>query len=105
MNNTGQTTTASIVQPAKPTGKKNTVLIVIIGVVVIIVGLIVGHRIFNNTNASPTPEPTDTGVSTDAVATPSPVPVDKSNVSILIENGTGISGEAAYLEGILKNDN
>ena len=45
-----------------------------------------------------------------AVVTPSPSPsptptpnVDKSTISVKVLNGTGVAGEAGYLQGILKN--
>lgn len=45
----------------------------------------------------------DTLGSTDTSESPSPEPVDKADVSIKVENGTGIAGEAGYLQGILAN--
>jgi len=91
----------------KPKGRINKLVIF-----ALVLLLLVGGGIFlfsrgskeQNTGISPTPTveglsgPTSTPTET---ATPSPV--DKSDVSIEIQNGTGITGEAAYLQGILKS--
>lgn len=91
----------------KPKGRINKLVIF-----ALVLLLLVGGGIFlfsrgskdNNSGISPTPtvegltNPTSTPTET---ATPSPV--DKSDVSIEIQNGTGIPGEAAYLQGVLKS--
>lgn len=41
--------------------------------------------------------------SSSSESTPSPAPADKSKVSIKVMNGTGIAGEAGYLQGVLAN--
>ena len=49
------------------------------------------------TQVTSTPIPTETGS-----LTPTPTSIDKTKVKIEIQNGTGITGEAAYLQGKLK---
>ena len=50
------------------------------------------------------PTPTVEGLSgPTSTPTATPSPVDKADVSIEIQNGTGITGEAAYLQGVLKS--
>ena len=74
--------------------------------------LLVGGGIFlfsrgskeGTSEISPTPtvEGLSNPTSTPTITT-TPSPADKSDVSIEIQNGTGITGEAAYLQGILKS--
>ncbi len=49
------------------------------------------------TQVTSTPIPTETGS-----PTPTPTSIDKTKVKIEIQNGTGVAGEAAYLQGKLK---
>ncbi len=58
-------------------------------------------------DAKPTPTPSFGVLPVDdftpePVATPTAEPVDKESVTIEIQNGTGIAGEAGYLQGKLK---
>lgn len=89
-----------ISQP-KPKGKMNKWTLIIIGL--LILG---GGGVFFFTRGSkevtPTPAPTVEGLST-STPEPTPTPADKSKVKIEIQNGTGIAGEAAYLQGVLKS--
>lgn len=101
----------SVNQPQKSGGPK-TILIVGILILVAVLGFVVYKSATGK--GGPTPEPTsfdnqiqgaqDSGVS---VSTPQPTttpkPADRSSVSIVIQNGTGITGEAAYLQTQLKN--
>lgn len=91
-----------ISQP-KPKGKMNKWTLIIIGL--LILG---GGGVFFFTRGSkevtPTPAPTVEGLSTSTPEpTPTPTPADKSKVKIEVQNGTGIAGEAAYLQGVLKS--
>lgn len=90
-----------ISQP-KPKGKMNKWTLIIIGL--LILG---GGGVFFFTRGSketPTASPTVGGLSTSTPEpTPTPTPADKSKVRIEVQNGTGIAGEAAYLQGVLKS--
>jgi hypothetical protein len=95
--------------PQKSGGAK-TLLIVGILVLVGILGFVIYKSASSKkdevlTEATPfdnlTTEDTTVATST-PVATATPKPADKSTVSIEIQNGTGISGEAAYLQTQLK---
>jgi uncharacterized protein YxeA len=79
----------------------------IIGVIILIVFIIAGFFIFKGKGTpeeSPLPSPVVRG-ETAATQTPTPTPeaVDKSKISVEIQNGTGITGEAAYLKDTLKS--
>lgn len=91
----------------KPKGKINKLVIF-----ALVLLLLIGGGIFlfsrgskeQNTGISPTPTVEGlSGPTSTPTATTTPSPVDKSGVSIEIQNGTGITGEAAYLQGILKS--
>ncbi len=94
-------------QPQKSGGAK-TLLIVGILVLVAILGFVIYKSATKNSNtASTEPTPFDnlTAPSTDqnvSVATPAPVATpnsaNRSKVAIQVQNGTGIAGEAAYLQ-------
>ncbi len=82
--------------------------------IIIFLGLailgVIGFLVFKGVggSASPTATPSVESISgstqgSSTEATPTPAPVDKSTVSIKVENGTGIAGEAGYLQGILAN--
>ena len=81
----------------------------IVGILVLIVFIIAGFFIFKGTGTpeeSPSPSPIIRGVTTeDETQTPTPTPeaVDKTKVTIEVQNGTGITGDAGYLRDILKN--
>lgn len=91
--------------PMAPRQPKRNLGIIILGavllVIIIVVGVFVVRSSGTQSTASPTPQ--TEGLSSPASPTPSGTPVDKSTVSILIQNGTGIAGEAAYLQGVLTN--
>jgi flagellar basal body-associated protein FliL len=87
----------------KPKGKMNKWVIIIIGLLVL-----GGGGVFFFTRGAKEegnlPSPTVSGTSTSTpAATPAATPADRSKIEIEIQNGTGISGEASYLQGALKN--
>jgi hypothetical protein len=92
-------------EPKKSGGAKT---LLIIGIL-ILVGIL-GYVIYRSASGKgeeviePTPfenEVSETASPTTPTSSPSAT-VDKSKYKIQIQNGTGITGEAAYLEGILK---
>lgn len=89
----------------KPKGKINKLVIFALVLLFLVGG---GIFLFSRGSKEDTgeisPTPTVEGFS-DVTSTPTATatPVDKSDVSIEIQNGTGITGEAAYLQGILKS--
>lgn len=99
----------SVNQQNKSSGAK-TVLIAGTLLLIAILGFVVYKSATKNagTGSEATPSDNlttpsgDTTVST-PVSTSTPKAVDRSGVSISIQNGTGISGEAAYLQTQLKN--
>lgn len=83
----------------------------IILIVLVLVGLgVLGWFIFSKSSsveeATPMPEEIQETIAPVETASPSPsaspAAVDKSKVKIKVDNGTGISGEAAYLQNQLK---
>lgn len=87
----------------KPKPKSNKWLFIIIGLLILGGG---GIYFFTRgaKEEETTPSPTVGGVATSTPApTPTLNPADRKDISIEIQNGTGISGEAAYLQGVLKN--
>ncbi len=77
---------------------------VILGVVIL---LAIGGIFFltrgSKEQAEVSPSPETEGVSTETpVPTASPT-IDRSKVQIEVDNGTGITGEAAYLQGVLRS--
>ncbi len=95
-----------IAQP-KPKGKINKLVIFALVLLLLVGGgIFLFSRESKEDNSGISPTPTVEGISgptstPEETATPSPV--DKTDVSIEIQNGTGIPGEAAYLQGILKS--
>lgn len=94
--------------PQKQGGPK-TILIVGILILVGILGFVI-YKSASKKGASTTTEPTpfDNLTVSDQGGSQSPTPVaspsvDKSTVTIQVQNGTGIAGEAAYLQTQLKN--
>jgi hypothetical protein len=98
-------------QPQKSGGPKS-ILIIGILILVAVLGFVVYKSATGKDGASP--EPTsfenqiegsqDSGVTSPTTqATATPKPADKASVSIVVQNGTGITGEAAYLQTQLKN--
>lgn len=91
----------------KPKGRINKLVIF-----ALVLLLLVGGGIFlfsrgskeDNSGISPTPTVEGlSGTTSTPTETVTPSPADKSDVSIEIQNGTGIPGEAAYLQGVLKS--
>lgn len=76
------------------------------GLIILIVVALLGIGIFFLTKRAGEREiaPTETPAVTSSPApTASAEPVDREEVTIEVQNGTGISGEAAYLQGQLRN--
>jgi len=77
-----------------------------LGIFILIIFIVGGFLIFKDSgqkSSEPTATPEVGGVSVDTSSpSPTPAPVDKTKVVISIENGTGISGEAAYIRDVLK---
>mgnify|MGYP001576754653 FL=1 len=87
----------------KPKGKSNKWIFIVVGLLILGGG---GIYFFTRgaKEEETLPSPTVGGVSTSTPApTPTLSPADRKDISIEIQNGTGISGEAAYLQGVLKN--
>jgi hypothetical protein len=92
------------IRTAKPKRTKT-----FLGIFALIVFIVGGFLIFREgksgeTKPSPTPLISTEGVLPEESVTPAPTaaPVNKAKISFEIKNGTGISGEAAYLQSILK---
>lgn len=94
--------------PSQPKEKKGANKWIFIFLGLLILG---GAGIFFFASQSANPEPTPTpsfGVipvddyTPEPISTPTPEPVAKEDVTIEILNGTGIAGEAGYLQGKLK---
>jgi hypothetical protein len=90
--------------PQKPSGSKFPKVIILI-VILIILG-VGGYFIFKRGGES-----TEEDINSNTIpfieeetpiATATPKPVDKSSISIEVQNGTGIAGEAGYLADQLK---
>jgi hypothetical protein len=91
-------------QPKKSGGAK-TLLVVGILVLVAILGFIIFKNASSQNEEAATPTPfAETPTEAPASPTPSGTPsaADKSKVKIEVQNGTGITGEAAYLQTQLK---
>jgi len=91
----------------KPKGKINKLVIFALVLLVLVGGgIFLFSRSSKEDNSGISPTPTVEGLSgpdSTPTETATPSPVDKSDVSIEIQNGTGITGEAAFLQGILKS--
>ena len=86
----------------KPKGKSNKWLFVVIGLLILGGG---GIYFFSRgaKEEETLPSPTVGGVETSTPeSTPTATPANKKDISIEVQNGTGISGEAVYLQGVLK---
>lgn len=99
----------SFPQPAqRKKGGIGKFLIIFLGLAILgVIGFLVFKGVSGG-EATPTETPSVESISgssdsSSSEATPTPEPVDKASVSIKIENGTGIAGEASYLQGILEN--
>jgi hypothetical protein len=97
-------------QPQKSGGAK-TLLIVGVLILVGILGFVIYKSASSKsgeTLTEPTPfenlaAPTPGAITPAPVATTTPLTTDKTKVKIQVQNGTGITGEAAYLQTQLKN--
>ncbi len=100
-----ETFTPISLQPQKSKGPVRA----IVGILVLIIFIVAGFFIFKGTGTpkeSPSPSPVIRGVTGgDGTQTPTPTPetVDKTKVTIEIQNGTGIIGEAGYIRDVLKS--
>ena len=120
-NNQAQGTSQEVVQPTssgisfpsvgeqKKSGGAKTLLIVGILILVGVLGFVIYKTASkkNDTLPEPTPfdnliAPSDDTSSTAPTPTSTPAAVDKTKVKIQVQNGTGITGEAAYLQTQLK---
>ena len=100
-----ESTPVSFPQPIqKKKGGAGKFIIIFLGLAILgVIGFLVFKGIGGD-SASPTATPSVESISgseTVVTETPSPEPVDKETVSIKVENGTGIAGEAGFLQGIL----
>ena len=79
-------------------------IFVLIGLLILGVGGVILFTRGSQEKVTPTPEPTVEATAT-AVPNPTATPkaADKAKVKIEVQNGTGITGEAAYLATQLKN--
>lgn len=97
----------SVNQQNKSGGAK-TILIAGTLLLIAILGFVVYKSATKNAGTGPEASPLDnlttpSGETTVSTPTSTPKSIDRSGVSISIQNGTGISGEAAYLQTQLKN--
>lgn len=91
----------------KPKGRINKLVIFALVLLLLVGGgIFLFSRSSKEQDGTISPTPTVEGLS-GPTSTPTesatPSPVDKTDVSIEIQNGTGITGEAAYLQGQLKS--
>lgn len=85
----------------KPKGKSNKWVFIVIGLLILGAG---GIYFFTRGQKEEETLPSST-ISGEPTPTPTPTstPANRKEISIEIQNGTGISGEAAYLQGVLKS--
>ncbi|MFH1792461.1 MAG: LytR C-terminal domain-containing protein [Patescibacteria group bacterium] len=89
---------------SKTKKKTNILVFIILGIVILVGGIIFFVTKGNKESELVSPSPTSEGVIINTPsATETPEPVDKVDVSIEVLNGTGISGEAGYLQGKLRD--
>ena len=97
---------------SKKSGGAKTLLIVGVLILVGILGFVI-YKSASSKNNEATPEPTpfdnltapaQNGVTPTptAAATTAPVTTDRTKIKIQVQNGTGITGEASYLQTLLK---
>lgn len=87
-------------------GSKKGKIILILSVLAIlgVLGFFILKGVISSPSGSPTPSPLIEGISTpEGIVTPTPETIDKSQIKIEVQNGTGIPGEAAFLQGQLKS--
>lgn len=97
---------------SQKSGGPKSILIIGILILVAVLGFVVYKSATGKAGASPEPTSFENQIegsqnsditSPTTQATSTPKPADKAGVSIVIQNGTGITGEAAYLQTQLKN--
>ena len=89
---------------SKTKKKTNILVFIILGILILVGGIIFFVTKGNKESELVSPTPTSEGIIINTPsATETPEPVDKLDVAIEILNGTGISGEAGYLQGILRD--
>lgn len=89
--------------PQSPQKSKKGLVLLIVAIVIILA--ILGFFIFKGSqspSATPTPLPTIEETQETPAPTGTPEVLDKSKIKIEVQNGTGIAGEAAYLQDQLK---
>lgn len=90
--------------PSQSPRKSKTPFLLLLAVLAIGIGAFFIIRGSTREEATATPTPFVVGTTTtEPEPTQEPEEVDKSELSVEIQNGTGITGEAAYLQGILRN--
>lgn len=98
----------SVSFPTMPTSRKpnsstgKVILVVSVLAIVGVLGFFVFRGLRSGGNPSPTPESVVESASATPEATPTPS-IDKTKIKIEVQNGTGISGEAAYLQDKLRS--
>lgn len=99
------------VESSQKSGGGKTILIIGILILVGILGFVIYKSATSKVSESASSQPTpydnfaasDDGAMEEATPEATPVAIDRSKVSIQVLNGTGISGEAAYLQTQLSN--
>jgi len=87
----------------KPKKKGNMLGFIIVGIVVLVGGIIFFVTKGKKESELVSPTPTSGGIVINTPsATETPTPVEKADVAIEVLNGTGIAGEAGYLQDKLK---
>lgn len=93
----------------RPKSKSSLWIFLLLGIIILIGGIIFYVSRSNKTEISASPTPEFGGINDiNTIPTPTAAPsstpstTDRSKVKIEIENGTGVTGEAAYLQGVLK---
>mgnify|MGYP001581106125 FL=1 len=104
---TPQNSDVGVVNPIQvPSQKDSKALIIIIIIILFLLG-VGGFLIFRGGNKESLPSPTPgsevQGEQTELTPSPTPKEIDKSKIEILVQNGTGISGEAGLLATQLKS--
>jgi hypothetical protein len=89
----------------KGQGKVNRWPFILIGVLVLIGGIIFLFTRGGKEEVEPSPTPVEGGLTVISSPSPTPslAPADREKVAIEVQNGTGITGEAAYLQGQLRS--
>ena len=90
----------------KPKSKTSLIIFIILAILLIaggVVFFVARNRESGTLDTSPSPSSSFQDIPS-PIASPSPStkPIDKATIKIEVLNGTGVPGEAAYLQGILK---